>query len=79
MRPGITGYCQAFFRNAADAESKMKNDAYYATHCTFLMDVKIFIKTILVVLGHENTYKDLSQEANQLDQEAQKTLESLKK
>ena len=79
VRPGITGYSQAFFRNSADAESKMKNDVYYATHCTFLMDVKIFIKTIMVVLGHENTYKNLSQEANRLDLEAQKTLESLKK
>lgn len=79
VRPGLTGYSQAFFRNSADGESKMKNDAYYAAHCTFRMDARIFIKTILVVLGHENTYKDLSQEANQLDQEAQKTLESIKK
>lgn len=78
VRPGITGYSQAFFRNAADAESKMKNDAYYATHCTFMMDVKIFIKTVQVVLGHENTYKDLSQESNQLDEKAKKTLNSLK-
>lgn len=79
VRPGLTGYSQAFFRNSADGESKMKNDAYYATHCTFRMDAQIFIKTIMAVLGHENTYKDLSQEANQLDQEAQKTLDSMKK
>lgn len=79
VRPGLTGYSQALFRNSADAESKMKNDAYYATHCTFSMDFKIFIKSIMVVLGHENTYKDLTQEANQLDQETQKTLESMKR
>lgn len=79
VRPGITGYSQAYFRNSADGEEKMKNDAYYATHCSFWMDVKIFVKTILVVLEHENTYKDLSQEANQLDEDAQETLNSLKK
>lgn len=79
VRPGITGYSQAYFRNSADGEEKMKNDAYYATHCSFWMDIKIFVKTILVVLEHENTYKDLSQEANQLDEDAQETLNSLKK
>ena len=62
VRPGLTGYCQAYWRNGADGEEKMKADAYYATHVSFLFDVKIFIKTIQTVLGHGNTYKDLSNE-----------------
>lgn len=62
VRPGITGYSQAYFRNSADGEEKMKNDAYYAVHCTFLMDVRVFFKTISVVLKRENTYKDISKE-----------------
>ena len=62
VRPGITGYCQAYWRNGADGEEKMKADAYYATHISFLLDLKIFVKTILIVLGHNNTYKDLSDE-----------------
>lgn len=78
-RPGLTGYSQAYFRNSADGEQKMQNDAFYATHCTFWMDVKIFVKTILVVLRHENTYKDLNQQASQLDENGQRTLDSLKK
>ncbi len=57
VRPGVTGYSQAYFRNAADGEEKMKNDAYYASNCSFLMDIKIFFKTIAVVLKRENTYK----------------------
>lgn len=69
VRPGITGYSQAYFRNSADGEEKMRNDAYYATHCTFWMDVKIFFKTIATVLLGENTYKDAEQEA---EEEAQK-------
>ena len=62
VRPGITGYSQAYFRNSADGEQKMKNDAFYAMHCTFLMDIKIFFKSIAVVLLRENTYKDTTNE-----------------
>lgn len=62
VRPGITGYSQAYFRNSADGEEKMRNDAYYATHCTFRMDVKVFFKTIATVLLAENTYKDTENE-----------------
>lgn len=62
VRPGITGYSQAYFRNSADGEEKMINDAFYATHCTFRMDVKIFFKTIETVLLAENTYKDTQTE-----------------
>ena len=40
----------------------MQHDAYYATHCTFWMDVKIFFKTIATVLKAENTYKDIENE-----------------
>ena len=40
----------------------MKNDAYYATHCTFGLDVKIFFKTIATVLLAEHTYKDTENE-----------------
>jgi undecaprenyl phosphate N,N'-diacetylbacillosamine 1-phosphate transferase len=62
VRPGVTGYSQAYFRNSVDGEEKMKNDAYYAQHCSFILDVKIFLKTIKVVLKRENTYKDTTNE-----------------
>ena len=74
VKPGLTGYSQAYYRNSADGEEKMKNDAYYAKNCTFWMDVKIFFKTIAVVLGHDNTYKDTSDE-----EEANKLVEELRK
>lgn len=73
VRPGLTGYSQAFFRNGADGEQKMKNDAYYARNISFLLDVRIFLKTIATVLGHGNTYKDLSDE-----EEAVKQADALK-
>lgn len=54
IKPGITGYNQAYFRNSIDGKEKMKNDDYYAKHLTFWMDVKIVFKTIKTVLFREN-------------------------
>ena len=70
VRPGITGYSQAYYRNSADGEAKMQHDAYYATHCTFWMDVKIFFKTIATVLKAENTYKDTENETEATEEAA---------
>ena len=54
IKPGITGYNQAYFRNSIDGKEKMKNDDYYAKHLTFVMDVKSIFKTIKTVLFREN-------------------------
>lgn len=54
IKPGLTGYNQAYFRNSIDGSEKMKNDAYYAEHLTFWMDLKIVFKTIKTVLFREN-------------------------
>ncbi len=54
IRPGITGYNQAFYRNSIDGEEKMRNDDYYAKNLSFIMDVKILFKTILTVLAQNN-------------------------
>lgn len=60
VKPGITGYNQAYFRNSADGETKLKNDVYYAEHISFCLDVKIFFKTIKTVLFRENINIDES-------------------
>lgn len=62
IRPGVTGYSQAYYRNSADGLEKMKNDFYYKENYNFLMDIKIFFKTIINVVKSENMYKDLSDE-----------------
>lgn len=54
IKPGITGYNQAYFRNSIAGAEKMRNDNYYAEHLTFRMDVKIVFKTIKTVLFREN-------------------------
>ena len=73
VRPGITGYSQAYFRNEADGQEKIRNDVYYAQHCTFWMDIKIFFKTIATVFKRENTYKNLEEET-----EAKEEVEKLR-
>lgn len=54
VRPGITGYNQAYFRNSADAQEKIDNDVYYAENISFVLDAKIVLKTVKTVLFREN-------------------------
>ena len=56
VRPGITGYTQAYYRNGLGVREKRLYDAWYAHSVTFLLDVKIFFRTIKTVLTHENVY-----------------------
>ncbi len=56
VRPGITGYSQAYFRNSITQDEKFENDAYYADNITFALDVKIIFKTALSVVKRENIY-----------------------
>lgn len=56
VRPGITGYSQAYFRNSIGTEEKIENDCYYVDHMSFLLDLKVLAKTALSVLKRENIY-----------------------
>lgn len=58
LRPGITGYSQAYFRNSASQKDKFNHDSYYADHLGFLFDIKIILKTIETVIKKENLYKN---------------------
>ena len=50
VRPGLTGYAQSHGRNNLSWQKKFELDVYYVDHLTFIMDVKVFFKTIIVVL-----------------------------
>lgn len=50
VRPGLTGYAQSHGRNNLSWQEKFKLDVYYVDNLTFVMDVKVFFKTISVVL-----------------------------
>lgn len=54
VKPGITGYAQAYFRNSITQDEKFHWDAYYADHISMWMDLKILWQTLLSVVGHKN-------------------------
>ena len=54
VRPGLTGLAQVNGRNTVSWTKKFKYDVEYVNHITFLEDVKIVLKTIKVVLVHDD-------------------------
>lgn len=56
VKPGITGYTQAYYRNSISTREKRLLDAWYANNVSFSLDMKIIFKTIVTVLKHENIY-----------------------
>lgn len=50
MRPGVTGWAQVNGRNEISWEQKLAHDVWYVEHCTFVLDMKILLKSIKVVL-----------------------------
>jgi len=50
VKPGLTGYNQVMLRNHSTEEQLIENDLYYIDHNSFLMDFKIFWRTIFTVL-----------------------------
>jgi len=56
VRPGITGYTQAYYRNSITQEEKFEYDCYYVDHISFALDIKIILKTVTSVLKQENIY-----------------------
>jgi len=56
VRPGITGYTQAYYRNGLSNREKRLKDAWYANNLSLWLDIKIFLKTILTVIKREGLY-----------------------
>ena len=54
VKPGVTGYAQAYYRNSITQDEKFHWDAYYAEHISLWMDVKILWQTVVSVLGRKN-------------------------
>jgi len=50
VRPGITGWAQINGRNNTTWEERFKNDIYYVDNISFLLDLKIIVKTLSKVV-----------------------------
>jgi len=53
VRPGITGWAQVNGRNALSWEQKFEYDIWYVNNVSFILDVKILLKTITKVFKSE--------------------------
>ena len=54
VKPGVTGYAQAYYRNSITNEEKIKWDAYYADNISMWMDIKIIFQTVWSVIARKN-------------------------
>ena len=54
VRPGLTGLAQVKGRNFITWEEIFEYDLKYVNNCTFKMDIRIFLETILKVLSHSD-------------------------
>lgn len=57
VKPGITGIWQVSGRNSIKFKDRMIIEAKYASHINFVDDLKIFLKTPLVVLTRKGVYE----------------------
>ncbi len=58
VKPGISGYTQAYYRNTLPLDEKNKCDVYYAENVNFILDVKVFFQTIKTILSHSDIYRN---------------------
>jgi lipopolysaccharide/colanic/teichoic acid biosynthesis glycosyltransferase len=55
-RPGISGWAQVNGRNALDWSRRIELDIWYVENWDFLLDLRIFWKTITTLLHREGIY-----------------------
>lgn len=56
VRPGITGFTQAYYRNSISQADKFELDAFYVDNLSFWLDIKIFFKTFSSIFYRKNIY-----------------------
>lgn len=56
VKPGITGLAQVNGRNCLTVSEKVQFDLEYIMNCSLLLDVKILLKTPLVIYNRSSVY-----------------------
>lgn len=64
VRPGITGWAQVHGRNNLNWDDRLELDAWYVENLSFLLDVRIFMKTIVNVLKRKDVVVALDPRKN---------------
>lgn len=58
VRPGLTGLAQVNGRNNLSWKDRFAYDFHYSDHLSFWLDVKIFFKTVMMVLRRKDIVMD---------------------
>lgn len=58
VRPGLTSYTAVNGRSTLSWEKRFEMDVWYVENVSFWLDLKILLKTFIVVLKRENTTSD---------------------
>ncbi len=69
VRPGITGWAQINGRNTVNWDKRLALDVYYVENLSFMLDLKIFLKTIKNVFCKEDLIVDPESIMKNLDDE----------
>jgi len=56
VKPGVTGYWQVEGRSDTDYDERIRMDEYYIKNQSFLLDLKIILKTIKIMLTGKGAY-----------------------
>ena len=56
VRPGVSGYSQAYYRNSIGVREKRLFDAAYAHNVSFILDLKILVHTAITVIRRKDIY-----------------------
>ncbi|MBE7001281.1 MAG: sugar transferase [Ruminococcaceae bacterium] len=67
VKPGISGYTQAYYRNGLGVREKRLYDGWYAHNVSFALDVKVLFKTIGTVMKHTNVYTNSENESEEAE------------
>ncbi|MDO5093450.1 MAG: sugar transferase [Propionibacteriaceae bacterium] len=58
VRPGITGYNQAYYRNTSTLAERYAADCHYVDHMSLALDLRVVGRTILTVAGRKGIFTE---------------------
>lgn len=58
MRPGMTGWAQVHGNASISWDDRIEYDIYYVDHFSILLDLRILLKTVLVVIYGEEKFSE---------------------
>lgn len=64
VKPGITGWSQINGRNEMNWEDKFLLDVFYVENCTFILDLKIILRTFILLLKNNSGDIEMKQFKN---------------